>query len=61
MDPDAKQDVDSLLRQAMNNDREALNELFSFYRNRLYRTLLRPGIRFPVPQRGTARFGDYCD
>jgi RNA polymerase sigma-70 factor, ECF subfamily len=41
MNHDAEQHVDSLLRQALSHDREALNELFSFYRNRLYRTLLR--------------------
>jgi RNA polymerase sigma-70 factor, ECF subfamily len=33
--------VHSLLRQAMNNDREALNELFAHYRDRLYHRLLR--------------------
>src|SRR5690242_2664857 len=33
--------VKSLLRQAMNSDREALNELFARYRDRLYHRLLR--------------------
>lgn len=32
------QEIDPLLRQAINNDREALEELFSRHRNRLYRT-----------------------
>jgi RNA polymerase sigma-70 factor, ECF subfamily len=41
MNRDAEQHVDSLLHRALSHDREALNELFSFYRNRLYRTLLR--------------------
>ena len=38
---DATQRVDPLLRQTINNDREALDELFSRYRARLYNTALR--------------------
>jgi RNA polymerase sigma-70 factor (ECF subfamily) len=40
-DREASQRVDALLRQAINNDREALDELFTLYRGRLYNTLLR--------------------
>jgi RNA polymerase sigma-70 factor, ECF subfamily len=41
MSREVSQRVDSLLRQAINNDREALDELFARYRHRLYNTALR--------------------
>jgi len=38
---EASQQLDSLLQQAINNDRQALDELFARYRRQLYNRALR--------------------
>jgi hypothetical protein len=65
-DREPNQQMDSLLRQAMNNDRGALDELFAHYRGRLYNTLLRllgnPDDAEEVLQDGMlARLAFFCN